>query len=442
MMDAVETAERIKRKELSPREAIDAAIDRAQAAKHLGAIVTEMFEQARSAAPTNGPLAGVPTFIKDLAQVGGVVTTWGSRGGAACVSKKHDPFIKKLLATGMICLGKSTTPELGLTATTEPLGREPTRNPWDPARSAGGSSGGAAALVAAGVVPIAHASDGGGSIRIPAACCGLVGFKPTRGLMDMEGSRLLPVNIATHGAVTRTVRDTIAFHDALAPAPMPALGQLRIGVFTDSPRGTPVHEETKSAVRAAAKLLESLGHRVDEIGCPFSGQVIDDFLEGWGMVSWLQVKTARMLMHRKFDVAQFEPWTLGLAQTFTSNRRKVIAAMRRLRKFGKTYAQVMQSYDVLVSPTTAEPAPLLGYLATDQPFETKYDRIRSYCPFTPPMNVAGTPAISLPLGRSKSGLPIGVQFAAARGADRLLLALAQTIEEAQPWVSHAQTRGR
>ncbi len=435
-MDAVETAARILSKELRPAEVIDAAIARAREAAHLGAVVTDTYERAGGHPPPAGPLAGVPTFIKDLAQLAGVRTTWGSRGGGDCVAKKSDPFVARFERTGVVCLGKSATPELGLTATTESLGREPCRNPWDPARSTGGSSGGAACLVAAGVVPLAHASDGGGSIRIPAGCCGLVGFKPSRAALDMEGSRLLPVNIAVHGAVTRTVRDTIAFHDAVASrftTPSTEPRGLRIGVFVDAPIGTPVHPDTRAAVLASAHLCESLGHHVEEIRCPFDGQVIDDFLAYWGFVAWIQVKTARLMMHRQFDRAQLEPWTTGIAGTFVARRRAAFAAIRRLRRFGTTYARIMQAHDVLICPTTAEPAPALGHLATDQPFETGFDRLRSYVPFTPIHNAAGAPAISLPLGRSASGLPIGVQFAAARGADRMLLELARTIEQAHPW---------
>src|SRR5215208_3677161 len=214
--DAVETATRVRNKDVTAAEVVDAAIARAEEAAHLGAIVTESYERARARARVPnvaGTLVGVPIFIKDLTHVHGVKTTWGSRGAGEYVSRRTDVVVRHLEGSGAVTLGKSATPEFGLTATTEPLGRAPCRNPWESTRSAGGSSGGSACLVAAGVVPLAHASDGGGSIRIPAACCGLVGLKPSRFRIDMEGSHLLPVNIATYGVLTRTVRDTVAFYE-------------------------------------------------------------------------------------------------------------------------------------------------------------------------------------------------------------------------------------
>jgi amidase len=437
--DAVETVSRIRRGEVSASEVLEAAIQRAQAAGVLNAIVTDMFERARARSvhgALDGAFAGLPTFVKDLSQVQGVRTGWGSAGAANLVSKKSDRFVKKFERTGVLVIGKSATPEFGMTATTEPLLRGATRNPWDRARTPGGSSGGAAALVAAGVVPLAHASDGGGSIRIPAACCGLVGLKVTRGLLDHEGSNLLPVNVAVHGCVTRTVRDTIAFHRAMSGlgeiAPEPAR-PLHMGLYVDAPAGTPVDPQVQDAVRAAGHACQALGHQVDEIPCPFPAQVMDDFLDFWGYLAWIQISTARLMLHRGFDKTRIEPWAKGLMASFTSNSRHVFGAMRRLRSFHKDYARVLERYDVLISPSVAAPAPPLGYLATDLAYETHYDRVRTFAAFTPIHNVAGAPAISLPLGRSTTGLPLGVLFAAARGRDALLLELAQALEAAHPW---------
>lgn len=438
--DAVETVARIRKGDVSAAEVLEATIERAQGAGALNAIVTETYARARArvaaGAPAGGVLAGLPTFLKDLSQLAGVATGWGSAGAARLVSKKSDPFVKRLERAGVIVIGKSATPELGMTATTEPLCRGATRNPWDPARSSGGSSGGAAALVAAGVVPLALASDGGGSIRIPAAICGLVGLKRTRGLLDAEGSSLLPVNVAVHGCVTRTVRDTIAFHRAMsglgevAAAPARAL---RLGLYVDAPTGTPVDPQMQAAVRDAGRACAAMGHEVIEIECPFPAQVIDDFLTYWGFLAWLQIKAARLMLHRSFDTTQIEPWTRGLAGSFTADRRRGLAAIRRLRRFPQAYAEVLTRYDVLVSPTVAAPAPPLGHLATDLPYETHYDRVRTFAAFTPLHNAAGAPAISLPLGRTTTGLPLGVQLAAAPGRDALLLELAQALEQAHPW---------
>jgi len=446
--DAVETVARIRQREVSAAEVLEATIRRAEAAAALNAIVTDTFERARARVASGaleGALAGLPTFVKDLSQVNGVRTGWGSAGAVDLVSKKSDPFVKRLERTGVIVVGKTAVPEFGMTATTEPLVRGATRNPWDPTRSPGGSSGGAAALVAAGVVPLANATDGGGSIRIPAACCGLVGYKPTRGLCDFEGSNLLPVNVAVHGCVTRTVRDTIAFHRAMSGfgdvAPAPAR-PLRMGLYVDAPAGTPVDAHVQDAVRAVGRACQALGHHVDEIACPFPAQVIDDFLDYWGFLAWIQIETARLTLHRGFDKTKVDSWTSGLAASFRSHRRRVFAAIRRLRRFDKEYAKVLERCDVLISPSVAAPAPPLGQLAADLPYETHYNRARTFAAFTPLHNLAGAPAISLPLGRTTTQLPLGVHFAAARRRDALLLELAQTLEAAHPWPRTAPVRGR
>jgi amidase len=449
--DAVETAERIRRREVSAREVMAAAIGRAEAAGTLGAIVTETFEQAMDGCgAARGPLAGVPYLVKDLVRVKGVRTRWGTRAVGHVVPGRSDPIMRVLAATGMVSLGKSATPELGLTATTEPLGEPPCRNPWDPARSAGGSSGGAAALVAAGVVPIAHASDGGGSIRIPASSTGLVGLKPTRGRLDMEGSNLLPVNVAVHGVVTRSVRDTVAFFRAVERVTRPRrpIGEaravpgrrLRILAFTDSPLGRRVDPEVQAAVHDAARLCASLGHEVRLSGCPFGERVILDFLRYWSFLAWLYDRFGRLLVHRGMDRKQLEPWTRGLADWCHREQRPTWAAIARLRAFGRTYAGVMERADVLLSPTLAHPPPPLGHLATDVPFDEKRERLFDHCPFTPAINAAGAPAITLPLGRSAEGLPIGIQLAARVGDDRTLLELAGELEQAEPWPRTAPAR--
>jgi amidase len=445
--DAVETAERLRRREVSPREVVAAAIARAERASHLGAVVTATPERALAEAeqPRSGPFAGVPTFVKDLSQLEGVRTTWGSRGAGEFVSKRTDASVRRLLELGFVSLGKSATPEFGLTATTEPLGRPPCRNPWNPERSSGGSSGGAAALVAAGVVPVAHASDGGGSIRIPASCCGLVGLKPSRFRFDMEGSNLLPVNVATDGLVTRTVRDAVAFWTALDQGPrprgLPPVGPvapepkrgLRVAVFTSPPRGTPVHPEHRDAALDAGRVLQSLGHAVEEVPCPIPAREMDDFLLYWGLVAWMQLSSAKFVMHRGFDLAQVEPFSLGMARTFTSQRLAALAATRRLRGFTRRYTQALQGWDLLLCPTTASPAPPLGKLSSEAPFESAYAGLCDFAAFTPIQNAAGAPGLSLPWGRSAAGVPIGVQLAAAPGRDGLLLEVAQVLEAARPW---------
>ena len=442
--DAVETAVQIRQGNVSAAEVCEAAIARAEGASELGAIAAPMFDRARASARTlnkSAPLAGVPTAIKDLFEVKGYSTSWGCRG-AVHVSKKSDPIVKRFDDAGFVSLAKTATPEFGLTATTEPLMGPVCRNPWDLERSAGGSSGGAAALVAAGVVPLAHASDGGGSIRIPASCCGLVGLKPSRGRLDMPGSNVLPINVAVHGCVSRTVRDTSAFwrsmgfdFDASSESKASTTKALRIGVYTKSGLTSDVHEDNQRAALDAAKLCENLGHHVDEIPCPAAGSLNDDFTLYWAMIGWLQVVGGKVLVHRNFDTQNVEPWTKELGRYFRRQPIEAFQAIRRLRRFERDYAQLMQRYDVLVSPTMAAPPPKLGYLAPDVPAMTKMERLVAYCPFTFVQNVTGAPGISLPLGQSADGLPLGVQFGGRFNDEATLLKLASSIEAAAPWAS-------
>ncbi|MBO6938324.1 MAG: amidase [Deltaproteobacteria bacterium] len=432
--DAVETRDRLREGDVSAAEVIDAAIARAEAARDLNAVVTDSFAHARArAGRTSGLLAGVPTFIKDLARTEGVRTRWGTLASGHHVPTKSDPIVSTLEATGLVSLGKSATPELGLTGTTEPLGMPPCRNPHDPERSTGGSSGGAGALVAAGVVPIAHGSDGGGSIRIPASCNGVVGLKVSRGRLDMEGSNLLPVNVAVDGCLTRTVRDTVAFWEAVAPAgpsmtPRDEPPKLRIAAFSDAPTGTPVHADHRRAVHDAAEACRAIGHQVTTIPSPFEGRVIDDFLLYWRLIAWGQKVGARLLMHRRFDASKLDPWTKGLAASWKKDPLAVMQATRRLRRFGARYEAVMRDYDVVLSPVTAAPPPVHGWLAPDQPFERHFDRLRTYLPFTAIQNVAGAPALSLPLGKSEGGMPVGVQLAGRVNEERTLLGLGLALE--------------
>ncbi len=441
--DAVETAARIAAGDVSAEEVAAAAIQRAEAWEpRLGAVVTATWEEGLEAArgPLSGRFAGVPSFIKDLDNVAGVPTGMGSRLMEGFVPEHTAPSVAQFLGEGFVSLGKSSAPEFGLTCTTEPLGRPPTRNPWDLGRSPGGSSGGAAALAAAGVVPLAYASDGGGSIRIPAAWCGLVGLKPTRDrLVNLEQAEKMPIHITTYGVLTRTVRDTAAFYAAVDGAGpdtlLPPIGQvegpgperLRIGLFTQSPFGLPVDPEVAAATERAGRLLGQLGHEVEAIDCPFPEAALEDFFLYWGLLG-----QGVSLLTRELSASgerSLDPWTLGLARHFRANLWRVPPALYRLRRFTRAYGDMCRSYDALVSPTMARPAPPLGWLAPDVPFETKMERLRETAAFTPFQNISGAPAISLPLGRSREGLPIGVQIAAPYGRERRLLELAFALEE-------------
>jgi amidase len=208
---------------------------------------------------------------------------------------------------------------------------------------------------------------------------------------------------------------------------------LRIGVFVSSPLGESVASDVRDATLGAARTCESLGHQVEQIDCPFDGAMVDDFLAYWGFLSWIQQRTAWFMIHRGFDSSKCERWSRDLAATFSSSPRSTAWSIHRLRGFTRTYAGVMRSYDVLICPTVAHAPPPLGQFSPDLPFDTLFERLRRYVPFTPVQNTSGAPAISLPLGRSSEGLPIGVQLAAAHGEDRTLLELASSLEEATPW---------
>ena len=443
--DATETRARLVSGEVSALEVVEAAIARADLLEaQIGAVVHRDNDGARAAAraPSSGVFAGVPTFIKDMEALQGMPTRYGSRAVPHKVAEASARSVAQLLTTGLVPLGKSTTAEFGLNATTEPLIGPPTRNPLDRAHSSGGSSGGAAALVAAGVVPIAHAGDGGGSIRIPAAFCGLVGLKATRGrLAPMASASRMPVKIATYGVVTRSVRDTAAFFAAVddrRPPGMAAIGhvqgpskeRMRIGIFIDPPLGTPVDPEIRAATLAAAAILEGAGHSVVPVAAPYDRQLADDFLAYWGFMA-MAVEFA--VKHQLGgDVAALQPWTRALASRARHRWWSHPGAMLRLSRFRHRYAEAFAGCDVILSPTTAGPAPRLGELRSDLDHDTLRDRLLTLLPYTPAQNASGGPAISVPAGATSAGLPIGVQLAAPWGEERRLIELAYVLEAQQP----------
>jgi amidase len=450
--DATAVADAIRRRDISATEAVAAAIARAERlAERIEAIAYEDFDSAltRAAAVTpNGGFAGVPTFIKDNVDVRGLPTNHGTRAFIGLPATGDDGIARQYLAQGVVNLGKSKLPEFGFNATTEFADGEPTRNPWNPAYSAGASSGGAAALVATGVVPIAHANDGGGSIRIPAAACGLVGLKPTRGrLLGTRSSRTLPLRIVADGVLTRTVRDTAAF---LAGAErfrrnprLPPIGdvsragtrRLRIGVLLDSATGYPTDDETRRAVLQAAVLLSDLGHDVTEMELPPLPRFTDDFTLYWGMLAFMVSSTGRWVLGRDFERARLDNLSLGLRRMYGSGAARTPGVLYRLRQTTAQYQQVFRQHHVVVSPVLSHTTPALGHLSPRQPYEQLMDRLHRYVGFTPLNNTAGGPAMSLPLGATADGLPIGVHFSAALGAERTLLELAYEIEQARPFRS-------
>ncbi|MFZ5616081.1 MAG: amidase [Pseudomonadota bacterium] len=448
VLDAVETAARIRSGELSGAEAVEAAIDRAERIdKKINAIAFKLFDRAREyASVKNGPWAGVPTFIKDLDDIAGEPTGFGSRAFPGYKGKEQTPLIDAFLALGVVSLGKSTTPEFGLTATTEPLSTGKTRNPWNTEHSTGGSSGGAAALVASGVVPVAHASDGGGSIRIPAACCGNVGLKVSRGRYPKARPELAgPISIAVHGVQSRTVRDTAAViaamevpteESGLAPVGLvtgPNGRRLRIGLFTEGAYGWPVDPEVVGATENVAKLCESLGHAVEEIELAFAPGLEEAFLLYWAKNAQIAVTRWEEVTKLKRNGLAFEPFTLGLVENYETHRVDFDAAVERLLAAPGEFERLFANVDILLSPVIAAPPAKIGYLDPALPYAEHLKRVREYASFTGLYNIVGAPAISLPLSMSKEGLPIGAMFGARAGDERTLLELAYELEEAAPW---------
>lgn len=443
--DAVALAGMVRDGVVSARELADAAIARARRVEPLLNAIACEPDTPRVAADTAGALYGVPTFIKDNTDVRGLPTNHGSEAFAAAVAKKDGAYAKQYLSTGMTLVGKSRMPEFGFNATTEFMTQQPTRNPWHTDHSVGASSGGAAALVAAGVVPIAHANDGGGSIRIPAACAGLVGLKPTRHRhIDNDQARRLPINMISEGVVTRTVRDTAAFlaaaedhwrNPGLPPIGLvdgPAQRRLRIGLVLDPINGE-LDEHTRATVEHTARLLEKAGHHVEPIDLPVTEQFATDFLQYWALLAQLAVDTGRLTFSRTFDRRLVDGLTSGLRAHHRANLRRTPGALRRLRRVPSVYADLFARHELVLSPVLAHVTPPIGHISPTVAFDDLLDRLIRYVAYTPLNNIAGTPAISLPMGATPEGLPIGVHLSAAHGDERTLLEVAYALEAEQPF---------
>jgi amidase len=447
--DAVKISQLIKNKDISIKEVTKAAILRAQKVNPaLNAIQIEDFDKALdfTEESNQGIFQGVPFFLKDNTDVIGFPTHHGSKAIHTPDITQNPKITQQILEQGFNLLGKSKMPEFGLNATTEYKDGSATVNPWHTDFSCGASSGGSAALVAAGVVPIAHANDGGGSIRIPAACSGLIGLKPSRGrTYDSDAARKLPINIISEGVLTRSVRDTAHFFSGMEQSfyntKLPKIGlvehpiqrKLRIGLVTESITGL-VDTETANALNKTAKLLEILGHDVEHFRLPVATSFVDDFSHYWGFLSFLLQSFGKPLFGSSFDASELDNLTIGLSKLYKKNFYKTPLFIHRLNKIQQQYQQIFQQYDVLLSPVLAHTTPKLGYISPQLPFEELFHRIQNYVTFTPIQNIAGAPAISLPTALTQEfGLPIGMQFSAKIGDERTLLELAFAIEEAQPW---------
>ena len=460
--DATGLAAAIAAGEVSASEAVEAALARAE--KVDGVLNALEFLDAKRARQRAGRidsglsggvhdkhgagLRGVPSAFKDNIVVAGVPMTQGSQAMPRVSNRRSGKIATQMLATGLVPIGTTTMPPFGWTATTERPGDDVTRNPWDTSRSSGGSSGGAAALVASGALPIAHGNDGGGSIRIPAAACGLVGLKPTRRRLVLgESAASMPVKIVADSVLTRTVRDTVTFFEeaervrrnrklpAIDVSANPELERpLRVGVMVDSPFAPPSDADTRAAVEGAAKLLGELGHHVEEWEPNIPASFQEDFLDYWAFLAYNTAAGGKRLFHKDFDASKLDPFTLGLARRGKRRLAHAPVFLSRLQASSKVYdRQMAKGPDVVLSPVLGHITPEIGHLAGDLDFETHMERVLKYCCFTPLHNATGAPAISLPLGATADGLPVGVMVSGRGGGENTLLRLALQVEKAQPF---------
>ncbi len=444
--DAVGLAEEIRTGRISALEAVDAAIARVEVLQpELNGMVCADFDRARvrAARPGKGFFAGVPTFVKDNSDVQGLPTQQGTSAYTGGLAKADGDFATMFFGQGLIGLGKTQLSEFGFSASAEFADADPVRNPWNTAYSSGASSAGSAAFVAAGAVPIAHANDGGGSIRIPAGCNGLVGLKPTRGRVPQDKMiREMPLRIVADGVVSRSVRDTAAFlresekhYRNLKLPPIgdvrgPGTKRLRIALLIDSIGDLRTDPEVADAVRGAAKQLEALGHHIEEIAMPVPDFFLDDFLAYWSVLSTFMLSTGKRTLGPDFDKALTDNLSKGLAKHGLRNAWKLPVTLARLGASQRVSARFFRTYDAVLTPVLALPTPELGWLNPSQSYDVVIDRLIQLVNFTPLQNATGDPAISLPLGRGANGMPIGVQLASGKGHEARLLQVAYELEEA------------
>lgn len=460
--DGLGLAELVAKGDVSPAELVEAAISRIE--QHnpiLNAVVCTMFDQARAAAarpvPRNGaPFRGVPFLLKDiLGNYEGVPTTSACRFMTGVPAARDDTLVARFKAAGLIAVGKTNVPECGILPTTESALYGPAHNPWNLKHSTGGSSGGSAAAVAAGIVPLAHANDGGGSIRIPASCCGLVGLKPTRARNPMGPDIGDFANglIAEH-VVSRSVRDTAAALDCthgpeagdpyyaphvsrpfLEEARTPP-GHLRVAFSTKQATGVALHPECVRAVESTAKLLEELGHTVEEAMPPIDpGTVMSSFLTVFTAAHATMIDAFALLNGRTPDEADFEGLTWAIYQQGKQiPATQYLISVAMLQIVSRQVGRFHETYDVWLTTTLGAPPIELGTIDIQERDPIKgLGQLANYVPTTPLQNATGQPAISLPLHWTADGLPVGLMFTAALGGEGTLLRLAGQLEQARPW---------
>ena len=450
-LPATEQARLVREREVSPIELVELYLERIERLDpRLGAFVTVCAEAAladargKAGAPAEAPFHGVPIALKDLDTTAGIRTTFSCTAFAENVPDFDLAHVAKTRAAGFVVLGKTNTPEFGTTAFTDSPLNGPCRTPWDLSRNAGGSSGGAAAAVAAGLVGIAQGSDGGGSIRIPASCCGLFGIKASRG--RVSSAPFVPgIGLGTTGPLARTVLDAAAYLDVVSgyewgdpfPAPPPERpyveevganpGRLRIAATTEPPIAAAVDGESRAAVRGAAELLGSLGHDVEEAAPDWGGEdLMEDFLPVW------QTIPALYPVPDPSQLSALNRWYLDGASATPSIT--YAAAVGRLQLRGRRIAALWADYDLLLTPTLALPPMPVGWETEPDDPREQFNRAVRFTPFTAAFNVTGQPAVSLPLHWTDDGLPVGVQLVGPPLGEALLLRVSSQLESARPWL--------
>jgi amidase len=440
---ALELAARVRGREVSARELTEQAIGRIEATNpRLNFLVTECFEQALAEDPADGPFTGVPMLVKDLNETAGVRTTFSSRAYADYVPASDAAVVRRMKEAGFVVLGKSNTPEFGSTAVTESELNGACRNPWNPERTPGGSSGGAAAAVAAGVLPLAHGSDGGGSIRIPASCCGLFGIKPSRGRVSPAPYVSGSLELSQSGPLSVSVRDAAAFLDVIAGyepgdahwAPPPARrftdevgadpGRLRIGLTTEPPIPHEIDPSVSGVAQEAASALAALGHEIVEKTPPWSDEtLLSTFAKLWQIGPALYPA----------DPQLFEPMNRALAAAAHETSSVVFAqSVAALQRVARRIVAFWDDVDVVLTPGLGKlPVPIGWVFEPDDPWE-QFRRGGEFTPFTPIVNVTGQPAAMVPFG-VVDGLPVGVHLIGRPADEATLFRLASQIEKAHPW---------
>ncbi len=447
--DAVGLVAELRAGRVSRREVVQAAVERTgRLDAQLAGLAADRFQQAlaESGEPASGYFAGVPTFIKDNSDVAGLPTQQGTRAFVARPAAEDGDVARVFGLIGTTTLGKTRLSEYGFSASAEYAEDPPVRNPWDTGHSSGASSAGSAVFVAGGAVPLAHANDGGGSIRIPAACNGLVGLKPTRGRTPSDRlNREMPVRLVHDGVVSRSVRDTAAFlretervYRSLKLPPVgdvtgPVRRRLRVALGTESIGARATDPEVVRATEKTAALLEELGHHVERVELPVPDTFAEDFLAYWALLALGLTRGGKRTFGPDYDRRRNDNLTRGLAAYAARHAVRMPLAITRLNRSHRTTRSFFTDHEVLLTPTLALPTPELGWLDPTQSFETVIDRLQEWVTFTPLQNATGDPAISLPMATGADGLPIGVQLSAARGQDRRLLELAFELEAAQPF---------